>query len=287
MNQRKLHAAKAWPLGDSVLEAYHYAPGPAESMPDHSHDAYQLCISIGGTDAEFYYRGVYHVVPVNRLSIVHPGEIHQVQQLEDRDDTMVQWILYVSPSLMHKAVVALDGRYDALPFFPSLVVQDPNLIHLYLQFCQSVYGATAALEQESFLIALLSELLQPSANVHDQQPPVELAHEHIQNVRLYLEEHFAENITLDQLAQIAHLSPYHLNRVFSQVVGLPPHKYRIQVQVEQARSRLLQGMPLKQVAVETGFADQSHLTRHFKRLMRVTPGQYQLQDRKNVQGFIN
>ena len=59
-------------------------------------------------------------------------------------------------------------------------------------------------------------------------------------------------------------------------MGLPPHKYQMQLQVEQARSRLLQGMPLKQVAAETGFADQSHLTRQFKRLMRVIPGQYQL-----------
>ncbi len=101
---------------------------------------------------------------------------------------------------------------------------------------------------------------------------------------MYLDEHFAENVTLERLAEIAYLSPYHLNRIFSQTVGLPPHKYKIQRQVKQARSLLLQGMPLKQVAAETGFADQSHLTRQFKRLMQVTPGQYQPQNRKNVQG---
>ncbi|NER85108.1 MAG: AraC family transcriptional regulator, partial [Leptolyngbya sp. SIO1D8] len=234
-----------------------------------------------------YYRGAYHLLPVNSLSIVHPGEMHKVRQLEDRLWNSSQWILYVSPTLMHQVAASLNGGCHAVLFFPRMVVLDPVLMHLYLQVCHSISNNASILEQESRLIALLDQLIQHGTNVESQLLPLEVTHRQIQNVRAYLEAHFAENITLDQLAQIAHLSPFHLNRIFSQIVGLPPHKYRLQVQVARARSLLLQGMPLKQVAVETGFADQSHLTRHFKRLMRVTPGQYQLQDRKNVQGFVS
>ena len=287
MTQLKSHSAKVWLLQDSILEFYHYAPGPAEAMPNHSHDDYQICLSIGGTDTEVYYRGAYHLAPINSLSIVHPGEMHKVRQLEDRLCNSSQWMLYVKPTLMRQVAASLSGGGHAVPFFAKIISLESDLIHSYLQLCHSISDAASTLAQESRLIALLGRLIQHCANVQFESLPIELAHQQIQTVRAYLEEHFAENITLEQLAQIAHLSPYHLNRVFSQTVGLPPHKYRLQVQVERARSLLLQGMPLKQVAVETGFADQSHLTRHFKRLMRVTPGQYQPQDRKNVQGWVS
>ena len=287
MNQRKSHSAKAWLLQDGILEFYHYTPGSAETMPNHSHDDYQMCLSIGGTDVEFYYRGAYHLLPVNSLSIVHPGEIHRVRQVEDRLWNSFQWILYVNPNLMNHVAASLSGGSRPVPFFSRIIVLEPELIHSYGQLCHSISDASSTLEQESRLIALLGQLIQHCANVQSESLPIKLAHKQIQEVQEYLEEHFAENITLEQLAQIAHLSSYHLNRVFSQTVGLPPHKYRLQIQVERARALLLQGMPLKQVAAETGFADQSHLTRHFKRLMRVTPGQYQPQDRKNVQGFVS
>ncbi|MEO1298791.1 MAG: AraC family transcriptional regulator [Cyanobacteria bacterium J06636_16] len=282
----KSHSAKAWLLQDSILEFYYYVPGAAEAMPNHSHDEYQICLSIGGADTEVYYRGVYHLLPVNSLSVVHPGEIHKVRQLEDRLRNSSQWMLYVNPTLMHQVAASLRGGCHAAPFFSEMIIWVPGLIRFYLQLCHSIRDATSTLEQASRLTAFLGQLIQHGANVQSESLPSQFAHKQIQNVRAYLEEHFAENVTLDQLAQVAHLSPYHLNRIFSQTVGLPPHKYRLQVQIERARSLLLQGMPLKQVAVETGFTDQSHLTRHFKRLMRVTPGQYQRQDRKNVQGFV-
>ena len=256
-------------------------------MPNHSHDDYQICLSIGGTDAEFYYRGTYHLLPANSLSIVHPSEMHKVRQLEDRQWNSCQWMLYVNPTLMHQVTASLSSKCHTVPFFSKMIILDLDLIYSYLQLCHAISDATATLEPESRLIALLGQLIQHYANVQSEPLPLKLFHQQIEIVRAYLEEHFAENITLNRLARIAHLSPYHLNRVFSQTVGLPPHKYQLQIQIERARALMLQGMPLKQVAAETGFADQSHLTRHFKRLMRVSPGQYQPQDRKNVQGFVS
>ncbi|WP_261891956.1 AraC family transcriptional regulator [Acaryochloris marina] len=287
MTQQKSHSARVWLIQDNILEFYHYAPGPPEAMPNHSHDYYQLCLSIGGTDSELYYRGAYHSFPINSLSIVHPGEMHKVRQIENRPCNSSQWLLFIRPSLMHQVATSLDGGCHTNPFFSKMLVLDSDLIQAYLLFCHSIRDATSMLEQDSRLITLLSQLIQRWANVRSDSSSIELPHQQIQTARTYLEEHFAENVTLEHLAQIAHLSPYHLNRVFSQTVGLPPHKYRLQVQIKRARSLLIQGMPIKQVAVETGFADQSHFTRHFKRLVRVTPGQYQIQDRKNVQGFVS
>ncbi|HYM70106.1 MAG TPA: helix-turn-helix transcriptional regulator, partial [bacterium] len=66
----------------------------------------------------------------------------------------------------------------------------------------------------------------------------------------------------------------HLCRTFHREVGLPPHAYQTQVRVERARSLLRNGVPIAEAAAAVGFYDQAHLTRQFKRVIGVTPGQY-------------
>ncbi len=63
-------------------------------------------------------------------------------------------------------------------------------------------------------------------------------------------------------------------RVFRQETGLPPHTYLIQLRINQAKAHLQAGETIAEVAAATGFSDQSHLTRRFKRIVGVTPGQY-------------
>jgi len=75
---------------------------------------------------------------------------------------------------------------------------------------------------------------------------------------------------------VAHLSTYHLTRVFKKSTGVSPHQYVVQVRVNSARSLLTAGAgnrSLAEIAAAVGFADQSHLTRHFKRVLGVTPKQ--------------
>jgi AraC family transcriptional regulator len=89
----------------------------------------------------------------------------------------------------------------------------------------------------------------------------------------YVEEHLDAEITLETLAAVAHLSPYHFARMFKHSTGLPPHQYVIARRIERAK-QLLQGkddLSLAQVAARSGFWDQGHFTRHFKRLVGVTP----------------
>jgi AraC-like DNA-binding protein len=76
-----------------------------------------------------------------------------------------------------------------------------------------------------------------------------------------------------------HAHPTHLVRAFSGAYGIPPHQYLMSRRVERARRLLLEGRAPGEVAVETGFYDQSHLNRHFKRLVGVAPGRYRLSSR--------
>jgi AraC family transcriptional regulator len=92
----------------------------------------------------------------------------------------------------------------------------------------------------------------------------------------YIHQHLVTNLTLRDLAAVAHLSPYHFARLFKISTGLPPRQYIIGRRVERAK-QLLRGdddLTLAQVAARAGFCDQGHFTRHFKRLVGVTPKRF-------------
>jgi AraC family transcriptional regulator len=93
----------------------------------------------------------------------------------------------------------------------------------------------------------------------------------------YVEEHLDASPTLEQMAAVARLSPYHFARQFKRATGLPPHQYVIARRVERARHLLQAGtdLSLAEVAADAGFSDQSQFSHHFKRLVGVTPGQFQ------------
>jgi AraC family transcriptional regulator len=92
----------------------------------------------------------------------------------------------------------------------------------------------------------------------------------------YIHEHLDAELSLDHLAAVAHVSPYHFARLFKHSTGLPPHQYVIARRIERAKELLRERdrLPLAEVATEVGFADQSHFTRHFKRLVGVTPRRF-------------
>jgi len=106
--------------------------------------------------------------------------------------------------------------------------------------------------------------------------PHGLSPRRLQAVLGYIREHLQAPLTLRDLAAVAHLSPYHFARRFKASTGLPPHQYIIARRIERAK-QLLRGqddLSLAQVAARVGFWDQGHFTRHFKRLVGVTPKRF-------------
>ena len=92
----------------------------------------------------------------------------------------------------------------------------------------------------------------------------------------FIHDNYARELSLSDIAAAAHLSPFHLSRIFKKATGVTPHQYLLQVRVNSARALLTAGAgdrSLAEIAAAVGFADQSHLTRHFKRMLGVTPKQ--------------
>lgn len=96
----------------------------------------------------------------------------------------------------------------------------------------------------------------------------------VELVRDYLVENLGDKVTLEELAATSGVPPFRLLRAFQQSVGLTPHAYQTQTRIREACQMLRSQRPLADIAITTGFADQAHLTRTFKAIMGMTPGQY-------------
>lgn len=96
----------------------------------------------------------------------------------------------------------------------------------------------------------------------------------IERAKLHLHDRFNESVSLDELMALTSLSRFHLVRAFALHTGMPPHAYQLKLRIERACVLLRAGVTAAEAATQVGFADQSHFTRHFKRIRRITPGQY-------------
>lgn len=96
MTTEDKHTIRAWTFQDVLLETYRYAPGPAESLPPHSHDEYQLGVSVN-FPGEYTYRGAVYPIPVGSFNVIHPGEIHSARDTEYRHVYADFRKVYVAP----------------------------------------------------------------------------------------------------------------------------------------------------------------------------------------------
>jgi AraC family transcriptional regulator len=91
----------------------------------------------------------------------------------------------------------------------------------------------------------------------------------------YIDAHLGQGLSLAELAGVAGLSPFHFARVFKRTTGLAPHQFVVRCRVERARDLLVRGQAtVADVAAHVGFADQSHLSAHFKRVFGMTPAAF-------------
>jgi AraC-like DNA-binding protein len=95
----------------------------------------------------------------------------------------------------------------------------------------------------------------------------------------FIHAYYTRKIELKELADVSQLSPFHLNRMFAREVGLPPHRYLINLRLNKSRELLKSQRSITDVALQVGFYDQSHYIRNFKLYLGITPKQYQMQIR--------
>jgi len=242
-------------------------------FPRHFHETFVIEIVETGVD-EFYCRGRNHIANADSIVLINPLEVHTGRSAGKVP--LVYRSMYPPVELLLEVAAELEGYNGDLPIFSSNVICDSSLAKYMLQAHYLLEQGGDPLELHSLLLSALSKLILRHADkckFYDFKP-ITNGSAPVRRAKEYLLENFSKNVTLELLAQVSGVSPFHLLRVFRSAFGLPPYEFLVNLRVERAKQLLTIGYPIAQVAFETGFYDQSHLTRHFKHIVGVTPGQY-------------
>jgi len=269
---RETENARAWRCADlGGVELFRATVSEFAFRP-HAHEEFFIALTDAGI-ASPEYRGDKHVVGPGDLIVMNPEEAHA-----GGPPAGVSWTyraLYPSQDLMRQIMAEFPTGMPAMPWFAADVVRDPHVATRLRRFHElSESPGSNALQRETWLAEGLVFLADRHAGFSRAPRAPGCEPRAVQLARDYLHEHADENVTLRDLARHAGLTPYHLCRVFRQTTGMAPHSYQIQMRVRRAKNLLLAGYPIAQAAVEAGFWDQAHLTRHFKRIMGLSPGRY-------------
>lgn len=248
-----------------------------QEFPRHRHEEYILGVMVRGVEG-LRLGGAAHLAPEGSILMIPPGTWHANYAVDDSG--FAYRTLYPSVELVMRCAQEITGK-SALPLFRQpVVVEDEPLRRLLLGLHLALEQPASALEQQARFLDSLTYLLAHHSADRSVPPPTGREHRYVRSVRDFIEANYTENVSLAELGDLTGISPYHLLRMFREEVGLPPHEYLTQLRIAEAK-RLLRGeQTAGQVAAEVGFVDQSHLTRHFKRIVGLTPGQF-ASDRKN------
>jgi AraC family transcriptional regulator len=272
-------------LGWVGLEAVSYRASPASEIhqPPKSHHTLIL-YKRPPEELNLSYEGVNRYVRpcAGSVSVVPAGQPVRWPWSGSKDALHV----YLEPALVARVASEAFGLDPARLTVPPLAGMDiPQLraTTLIVDAELSAHSAGGRLAAESLANVLAVDLIRyvlapdRSARNHDGA----LSRAKLRAVVEYIEEHLEAGLTLEQMAAVTHLSPYHFARQFKAATGLPPHQYVIARRVERAREFLQAGTDrtLAEVAALAGFSDQSQFCHHFKRLVGATPGQFRMSAR--------
>ena len=237
------------------------------------HDGYVFTVIERGAQ-RFNHRGAEHLAPVGSMVLINPDELHTGSKAHDEG-----WLYrayYPEIDQVSSVFEELDLAPSGLPSFASSVLQDAPLATQFSGLHRLLGDPQAStLERQTAWREAVLLLFQRHAKVRHaaeagREPVAVSRAKELLNARL------AAPPSLEELAATVNLSPFHFARVFRRATGLPPHAWVKQRRIEQARALLKAGCAPVNVAVQLGFADQSHLTRQFKQAYGVGPGEYRL-----------
>ncbi|WP_175674719.1 AraC family transcriptional regulator [Burkholderia ambifaria] len=263
----------------------------------HWHDAYTIPVILEGAE-RYTCRGSGHVAETGTVPVINPGEVHTGSRATD--EGWCYRVSYVPVDYIRALAGTIAGRPQDAPWFPSDVIRDPDLAarlalaHRMMEagseripsahsHDQPADGAPAAgaprlydpLAAETAMLDALSTLIARHADARLQPAALAADEPRVEVMRERLAADLTCPVTLGDVAQAAGLSPFHAARLFTRTTGMPPHAWRNQLRLQRALAPLRAGVSIAEVAAASGFVDQSHFTRHFKRMFGVPPGRWQ------------
>lgn len=254
---------------DLKIEAYNLS-GIVQKFPNHFHDYYVIGFIAGGR-RHLWCRGKEYDTSPGDLILFNPRDNHYCAPIDG--EILDYRCVNIPVDVMTDAVKEITGL-EYIPHFTCNVVYQSDITDSLNTLYLSILHHSPLFEKEEALFFLLEQVLSEYAvPAREKDNPVSMPQ--IQALCSYMEEHFAESITLDDLLSMTDFGKSYLLRCFTRQIGVSPYRYLQTVRLSKAKKFLEQGIPPIEAADMAGFSDQSHFTNFFKEFIGLTPKQYQ------------
>jgi AraC-like DNA-binding protein len=231
----------------------------------HRHETYAVGLTLWGAQS-FHYRGALATSAAGQVMVIHPDEAHDGHA--GVDEGFAYRMLYIDPGAVS---AALDTA--ATPFVPDVVADDPALAGL-LQEAFADFPRPLEPIAADAIVGRIAELLSARCDSTAKPRKSPTNHRAVERARDFLVAEAPRIVASQELERVSGLDRFALARHFRAAYGTSPHRFQVGRRLARAQGLIAGGAALSEVAAATGFADQSHLTRHFAARFGLTPGRW-------------
>jgi AraC family transcriptional regulator len=247
---------------------------PSFETPEYTVENHEICVYVGKpiVYTQMIDGKMRSLSCIYGDMILYPAGLTQKLSWNNNAETIQ---LSLKPELL--ARISQDWLApEKIEIIPQYQLRDPLIQQLALTFLSELEYSSA---NNSLYVESLSNTLCLHLLRHYNRSPKTFSDRYdglpaflMRRLDEYIQANLAQNLTLVDMAKVVNLSTSHLNRLFKQSQGIPLYQYVIQCRIERVKQLLKQPqLTLAEIAIQTGFADQSHLNHHFKRHVGVTP----------------
>lgn len=250
------------------IEAYRFV-GVMQKFPNHFHEYYAIGLIEKG-NRHFQCNNQKYPLKKGDILFLNPYDNHSCISSDQK--SFDYRCLNINTEVI-KAVTKEITGHSYLPTFHTSVVQHEESAGLLHKLHQMIMGEIPDFEKQEIFYFLMQQLLVNFSENATNQPPKIMKLE-IEKVCTFIDTHYSEPLTLDDLAAVATMNKFSFLRSFTKMKGVTPYRYIQTVRINAAKKQLESGLKPMEVALITGFTDQSHFSHFFMDFIGLTPGQY-------------
>ncbi len=272
----------------NTFEIFRYKDSYLKEVALHHHDFYEVYFFLSG-NVQYNIESRSYLLTPGDVLLISPMELHQPMfGAEHREYERI--VLWIDKQFLEE--FSLPGLHMATCFDTTVpghtnLLRPEGVARQYLTFLlenllaevssEDPYSEMAALSLLAQVLVSLNRLAKQNAGEEHNSGPDATVY----SVLGYINEHYSENLTLDDLANKFFISKYHLSREFQRLVGTSVHRYIIQKRLVMAKQMLSEGKPSSEVYQQCGFGDYSNFDRAFKAEYQISPKDYVLRLKEN------